>query len=79
MTLKEGVKKKKTIRDLGIGKGGSYSNTIKRDIQDSTSGNKTTNWISEGGNQNYIAKRRYKTISFYVNWDYNIIVGETYV
>jgi hypothetical protein len=43
MTLKEGVKKKKTIRDLGIGKGGSYSNTIKRDIQDSTSGNKTTN------------------------------------
>jgi hypothetical protein len=28
---------------------------------------------------NYKAKRTYKTIGFNVNWDYNNVVGETYV
>jgi hypothetical protein len=33
-----------------------------------------TNWISGGGNRNCKAKRRYKTIGFYIDWDYNIVV-----
>jgi hypothetical protein len=40
MTLKVGVKKKKTKDNSIIGKGGSYFNTIRRNIQDTTFGNR---------------------------------------
>jgi hypothetical protein len=43
MTLKEKVMKKRTRGNLGIGKGGGYSNTSRRDIQDITYGHQTTN------------------------------------
>jgi hypothetical protein len=36
-------------------------------------------WISGGGDRNYKAKDRYKTIGFNVDWDYNTLIGETYV
>ncbi len=77
-TLKEGSRRKRTRGNSRIGKGGGYSNT-RRDIQDTTSRNRTTNWISGGGDYNCKAKGRYKTIGFYVDWDYNIVVGETNV
>ncbi len=71
--------KKTTTWNLGIGKGGGYSSTIRRDIQDTTSKHRTTNWISGGGywnyidgdtSQNYIATSGYKTIGCYTCWDY---------
>jgi hypothetical protein len=43
MISKEGVMKKTTTWNLGIGKGGGYSSTKRRDIQDTTSKHKTTN------------------------------------
>jgi hypothetical protein len=42
-TLEEGVKKKKIGRNSRTGKGGGYSSTQKKDIQDRTSKNITTN------------------------------------
>jgi hypothetical protein len=53
--------------------------TRRRNIQGTTFGNKTTNWISGGGYWNRKAKRKYRTIGFYVDWDYNIVVKETNV
>jgi hypothetical protein len=41
-TLKEGSRRKRTRGNSRIGKGGGYSNT-RRDIQDTTSRNRTTN------------------------------------
>jgi hypothetical protein len=43
MTLKERVRKKRTRGNLGIGKGGGYFSTNRRDIQDITYGHQTTN------------------------------------
>jgi hypothetical protein len=63
----------------GTWKVGGYSNTRIKDIQNIVSGNRNTNWISGGGDWNCRAKCRYKTTSFYVNWEYVIVVGETYV
>ncbi len=76
MILDNKARKKRTRGNLGSWKGGGYSSTRRRDIQDITFGNGTKNWISGGGNWNYRTKRRYKTTSFYVNWDYNIVVKE---
>ncbi len=42
-TLNEGVRKKKTKGNSGTRKGGSYSSTKRRDIQDMASINRTTN------------------------------------
>ncbi len=42
-TLKEGVKKKKTIENSGTRKGGGYSSIGRRGIQDIMFGNRTTN------------------------------------
>jgi hypothetical protein len=42
-TLKEGVRKKKTKGNSGTRKGGCYFSTRKKDIQNTTSGNRTTN------------------------------------
>jgi hypothetical protein len=42
-TLKEGVKKKKNHREFMNKKRWGYSNTKRRDIQDTTFGNRTTN------------------------------------
>jgi hypothetical protein len=42
-TLKEGVKKKKTQKEFRKGKGGGYSNTKRKEMQDITSRNRTTN------------------------------------
>jgi hypothetical protein len=42
-TLEEGVKKKKTRGNSEIGKGGGYYNTKRRNIQNTTSINKTIN------------------------------------
>ncbi len=79
MTLDKGVKKKKTRGNLGTRKGGGFFNTKKQNIQDLTSGHRTTNWISGGGVRNCRTKCRYRTTSLYVYWDYNIVVRETYV
>jgi hypothetical protein len=43
-----GSRKKKTTKNSRIGKGGGYSSTKKRGIQDTVSGNRTTNQISGG-------------------------------
>jgi hypothetical protein len=43
MTLEEGVMKKRTRGNSGIRKGGGYSSTRRRNIQDIKFGNKTTN------------------------------------
>jgi hypothetical protein len=54
---------------------GNYFNNRRRGIQDTTFGNRTTNWVSRGGGQDcknkYIgwncrAISRYKTIGCYV-------------
>ncbi len=74
MTLEEGVRKKKNQREFRNRKRWGYYNTKRRDIQDITFGNRSTNWISGGGDQNYKAKCRYRTIGFCVDWDYNIVV-----
>jgi hypothetical protein len=49
------VGRKRTRGNSRIGKGGGYYSTKKKDIQDITSRNKTTNLISGGGNWNYKA------------------------
>jgi hypothetical protein len=41
-TLEEGVIKKKTRGNSGIGKGGGYFSTKRRDIEDTTSRNRIT-------------------------------------
>jgi hypothetical protein len=43
MTLEEGVMEKKTRGNSRIRKGGGYSNARRKDIQDTTSRNRTTN------------------------------------
>jgi len=42
-TLEEGVRKKKIKGNSRTRKGGGYSDTKKKDIQDTTFGNRTTN------------------------------------
>jgi hypothetical protein len=77
--LEEPVKKKRTKGNSWTVKGGGFFNTSRRDIQDITFGHRTTNWINGAGDHNYKAKHTYKITSFYVDWDYNIVVRETNV
>ncbi len=41
-----------------------------------TFGNRITNWISGGGDQNYKTISGYKTIGFCIGWDYITIEKE---
>jgi hypothetical protein len=66
-TLEERLGRKKTIGNSWTWKGGGFSSTIKRDIQDIAFGHRTTNWISGGGDWNCREKHRYKIIGFYVD------------
>ncbi len=59
--------KKKTRWNSTIGKDGGNFSTRRRDIQYTTFGNRTTNWINGGGDQNYKAKHRYGTSSLCVD------------
>ncbi len=79
-TLEEGVRKKNNQREFKNRKRWRlFQHQQKRYIQDTSSGNKTTNKISGGGDRNYRAKHTYTTIGFYVDWDYSNVLGETYV
>ncbi len=69
---KRGPRKKFIRGNLRTRKGGSYFSTRRRDIQNTTFGNRTTNEISGGGDRNCRAKCRYKTIGLCVDWDYKM-------
>ncbi len=59
---RKGQEEKRTKGNLRTRKGGGQFNIGRRDIQDTTSRNKTTNEISGGGDWNYKAKSTLKPL-----------------
>jgi hypothetical protein len=78
-TLKEGVKRKKNQREFKNTKRWRLFHHQKKRYPKYNIWTSNLNEISGGGDQNYKAKHKYRTPSFFVSWDYNTIEGETNV